>query len=81
MFVVRPICQEGDNLSVIYRVPDSQVKLFECGIQDNAKVVVITDIQNNPVNTKQCVHLIAKLFDISKEELASMVFVNEAEAK
>jgi hypothetical protein len=32
LFVVRPYTQEGDSLPVIYKVPDTQTKLFECGI-------------------------------------------------
>jgi hypothetical protein len=44
IFVVRPYRLEGDDLPVIYRVPDSQIKLLECGIQENAQVVAITDL-------------------------------------
>ena len=32
MFVVRPYRQDGDELPIIYRVPQEQTKLFECGI-------------------------------------------------
>ena len=66
---------------MIYRIPDSQIKLFECGIQENAQVVVITDLQTNPINTKNCVHIIANLFDIPREELSSMVFESDIEIK
>lgn len=45
LFVVRPYTQEGDSLPVIYKVPDTQTKLFECGIYENAQVVVITDLE------------------------------------
>lgn len=41
MFVVRPYQQEGDNLPVIYRVPQTVTKLFECGVQEGADVAIL----------------------------------------
>jgi len=32
LFVVKPYSQAGDELPVIYKLPDNPVKLFECGI-------------------------------------------------
>ena len=43
MYVVRPYTQLGEDLPVIYRIPDSQCKLFECGIQEGAQIVVVTE--------------------------------------
>lgn len=36
MFVVRPYKQQGEDLPIIHKVPNDSLKLFECGIQENA---------------------------------------------
>ena len=73
VFVVRPYSQAGDELPVIYKLPDNTVKLFECGIQEDAQVVVITDLDKaHAQHTKQAIHLIGKMFDIPTEETQAL---------
>lgn len=69
LFVVKPYSQVGDELPVIYKLPDNPIKLFECGIQEDAQVVVITDLDKaRNTQTKQAIHLVGKLFGIPTDE-------------
>lgn len=68
MYIARPYTQEGENLPVIYRMPDNPCKLFECGIQEGADIVVITDTEKR-TSMRQALAFIGKMFDIPQSEV------------
>lgn len=79
MFVVRPYKQDGEELPIIYRVPNQQVKLFECGIQENAQIV-LCNLENNN-NPSAALYAIGKLFNIPLYEIKAILPEVEIEFK
>ena len=79
MFVVRPYKQDGDDLPIIYKVPNEMVKLFQCGIQESAQIVVCN--LENDKNISAALYAIGHHFEIPIHEIRAILPEVEIEFK